>query len=48
MDLKNVDLKKILSMTEEEMIVATLLGESAKYAREAKELISNTYLFKVR
>lgn len=46
MDLRNVDLKKILGLTEEEMTIAALLLESAKEAREAKDIIESSYLFK--
>ena len=47
MDLRNVDFKKIQSLTPDEIIIAGVLAKAAKEAEEAKKIIYDTYVFKM-
>ena len=47
MDLRNVDFKKLQSLTPDEMIIAGVLARAAKEAEEAKKLIYETYTFRI-
>ena len=47
MDLRNVDFKKIQSLTPDEIIIAGVLAKAAKEAEAAKKIIYDTYVFKM-